>query len=410
MVPQGLRAEIKKDIHVAHAGVEGCLRQARESIYWPGINAELRDWISTCEPCRLFEVSHGKETLMSHEVPQRPWEKVAVDLFTQDQKDYLITIDYYSGFCELDRLRTADSGAVIWKLKTQFARYGSPCQLVSDNGPQFIAAEFQKLTKEWDIEHMVTSPYNSKANGKVEVAVKSAKKLFRKTAKGGDDFYLGLLVERNTPSQGIGSSPAQQLMSRRTRSLLPTISTLLEPRSLNTNQEREKLMDVQKRQARYNNAHSKDLPPLNEGDTVGLKLFQLGQKEWKKGVVVERLEERSYEIETADGSTYRLNRIHLQKTNEPPPGETVSEPLQTTTHNRNARVANGLPSESTLAELPQVLNYPDEPEEHTPCEKSLARDPPRPEPCKKPKESSAEIRTPSRKLVTRPSHLKDFVA
>ena len=33
-----------------------------------------------------------------------------------------------------------------------------PCQLVSDNGPLFVAAEFQNLTKEWDIEDMVTSP------------------------------------------------------------------------------------------------------------------------------------------------------------------------------------------------------------------------------------------------------------
>ena len=30
-------------------------------------------------------------------------------------------------------------------------------------------------SKEWDIEHMVTSPYNSKANGRVKAAVKSAK-------------------------------------------------------------------------------------------------------------------------------------------------------------------------------------------------------------------------------------------
>lgn len=147
----------------------------------------------------------------------------------------------YSGFWELDRLRTTDSGVVIRKLKAQFARYGSPRQLVSDNGPQFITAEFQKLTKEWDFEHIVTSPYSSKANGKVQAVVKSAKKLLRKTAKSGNDFHSGLLAERNTPSQGIGSSLAQRLMNRRTRSLLPTTSTLLEPRSLNTNQEREKL-------------------------------------------------------------------------------------------------------------------------------------------------------------------------
>lgn len=39
---------------------------------------------------------------MSHEVPHRPWEKVAVDLFSLNQKDYLVTVDYYSGYWELD--------------------------------------------------------------------------------------------------------------------------------------------------------------------------------------------------------------------------------------------------------------------------------------------------------------------
>ena len=45
---------------------------------------------------------------------------------------------------------------------------------MSDNGPLFVAAEFQKLTKEWDIEHMVTSPTKVKRILQVEAAVKSA--------------------------------------------------------------------------------------------------------------------------------------------------------------------------------------------------------------------------------------------
>jgi len=36
-----------------------------------------------------------------------------------------------------------------------------------------------------------------------------------------------------------------------------------------------------------------------------MKPFVVGLKEWKKGVVVERLDERSYEGETADRSSYR---------------------------------------------------------------------------------------------------------
>lgn len=121
--------------------------------------------------------------------------------------------------------------------------------------------------------------------------MKSAKKLLRRTAKGGNDFYLGLLAERNIPSQGIGSSPVQRLMNRRTRTLLPTTGSLLEPRTLSSSHEREKLKDVQKRQARYYNSDAHDLPELNEGDNLRLKPFALGQKEWKRGVVVERLDE-----------------------------------------------------------------------------------------------------------------------
>ena len=72
-----------------------------------------------------------------------------------------------------------------------------------------LLLNFKNLTNEFDIEHMVTSPYNSKVNGKVEAAVMSAKKLPRKTAKRDEDSHLGLLVKCNTPPQGIGSSPSR---------------------------------------------------------------------------------------------------------------------------------------------------------------------------------------------------------
>ena len=321
-MPQGMREQVKKDIHISHNGVEGCLRRARECVYWPCMNSEIRHWISTCEPCRQFEVSQGKETLMSHEIPERPWEKVGIDIFTLSNNDYLVTVDYYSNFWELDRLENTSSRNVIRKLKSHFTRYGSPTQLISDNGSQFISVEFQKFTREWDIEHHTVSPYNSKANGKAEAAVKSAKCLLRKTAKGGEDQYLALLAHRNTPTQGVGSSPAQRLMNRRTRTLLPTVTTLLEPRTISKGHERERMKDQQQRQAYYYNRSARDLPPLKEGETVRMKPFVLGQKHWKKAVVARRLDHRSYEVDTG-GTIYRRNRAHLRCSHEPTPSEDI---------------------------------------------------------------------------------------
>ena len=42
VVPQALRANITKESYASHAGVEGCLREARNNVYWPSMNSELR--------------------------------------------------------------------------------------------------------------------------------------------------------------------------------------------------------------------------------------------------------------------------------------------------------------------------------------------------------------------------------
>ena len=75
--------------------------------------------------------------------------------------------------------------------------------------------------------HVTSSPAYPQSNGKVEAAVNSAKSVMRKSRKARTDPYLALLEYRNTPSQGLGTSPVQRLMSRRTRAQLPIIPKLL---------------------------------------------------------------------------------------------------------------------------------------------------------------------------------------
>ena len=138
VIPRSLRAAMKAKIHSSHLGIEACLRRARQCLYWPAMSAEIKEYISAREICREFDTtSQARETLMSHEVPSRPWEKIAADIFTLDGKDYLVTIDYYINFWEIDRLPSTKATTTILKLKGHFARYGIPDQVISDNGPQF---------------------------------------------------------------------------------------------------------------------------------------------------------------------------------------------------------------------------------------------------------------------------------
>ena len=318
VVPASLRQDMKHKLHASHLGTESCLRRARETIFWPGMSAEVKELIATCETCRKYETSNPKESLMPHEMPNRPWEQVGVDLFELDRKEYMVTVDYFSNFWEVDRLTSATSAAIILKLKNHFARYGCPDRLISDNGPQFASSEFLKFAKEWDFEHRPSSPRHSQSNGKVESAVKTAKRLLRKSLDSGTDPYVAILDYRNTPTQGMETSPVQRLMSRRTRTLLPTTRTLLQPRTPHPDRDVKDLLRRQQQQTRYYNRHSRDLPVLAEDDVVRMKPFGLGSKIWKKGRITARLDERSYMVETPDGETYRRNRSHLKKTKEDP--------------------------------------------------------------------------------------------
>ena len=83
-----------------------------------------------------------------------------MDLFTFENRDYMVTVDYLTNFWEVDHLRDDTSTcSIIRKLKLNFARYGIPQKLVSDNGPQFTSQEFKTFTDEWEIEHDLTSPF-----------------------------------------------------------------------------------------------------------------------------------------------------------------------------------------------------------------------------------------------------------
>ena len=291
------------------------------------MSAEMKHHISACEICREFDsTTYPKETLMSHEVPSRSWEKIATDVFTLDGKYYLVTIDYYSNFWEVDRLPNTKASTTILKLKSHFARYGIPDQVISDNGPQFTSDEFAEFSRKWDFEHLTSSPGNSKANGKAKSGVKTVKRILKKSIRAGTDPYLAVLDYRNTPTQGMTTSPAQRLMSRRTKTLLPTTQSLLLPRTINLEVEKKELRQRQQAQAKYYNRSAKDLPSLSEGDVVRMKPFKLGDKSWRKAKVTARLDERSYTVETDNGAVYRRNRQHLRKTSEPPVEPTITAP------------------------------------------------------------------------------------
>ena len=260
VVPSSLRPKIRERLHGAHTGVEGCLRRARETVYWPGLNADLRDYIAKCGVCATYQKDQQKEPLISHKIPNRPWETVGCDIFHWEDRDYLCTVDYYSSYFEINQLKEKTGNEVISTLKRHFSTHGIPNKLQSDNGPPYSSREFQQFMISYDIEHITSSPRYPQSNGKAENAIKTAKNLLKKSKVAGTDFHLALLAWRNTPSEGLESSPAQRMVGRRTRTLIPTTSELLKPKIVEDVQ--GKLLKRKQLQAKHYNICAKELPPF----------------------------------------------------------------------------------------------------------------------------------------------------
>ena len=77
---------------------------------------------------------------------------------------------------------------------------------------------------------------------------------------------MALLDWRNTPSEGMSTSPAQ-----RCKTLLPTAGTLLKPR-YDTDADTRALAGRMRRQSFYYNQHARPLTLIDEGATVRMRL------------------------------------------------------------------------------------------------------------------------------------------
>ena len=89
-----------------------------------------------------------------------------------------------------------------------FARFSIPDILVTDNGPQLTSDDFSRFAEQWGFRHQ-TSPHYPQSNGKAEQAAQSVKRLFCKCKETGQPEFLAPLDWRNTPSEGMLTSPAE---------------------------------------------------------------------------------------------------------------------------------------------------------------------------------------------------------
>ena len=66
--------------------------QSQRGLYWPLMNAEIKDTITKCAICNTLKLEQYREPIKQQDVADRPWSKVGTDLFMFNNQAYIVTI------------------------------------------------------------------------------------------------------------------------------------------------------------------------------------------------------------------------------------------------------------------------------------------------------------------------------
>ena len=338
VIPSCLCEEYLQRLHQGHLSATKVQQNAHQHLYWPGLDVDIADYTRRCQEC-ICRSQPPKEPLQAHEVPQEPWERIAMDYFYMNGRLYILICDYFSKFPFLFQVKTTSFANLKDHLEELLSVEGIPDEIMSDNGPPFNGKEFSSYLTGLGIRHTTSSPNYPRSNGFIEREIQTVKRLMEKANSSGRSHQEALTRLRAQPLGDGLPSPSEILHGRSlvTRKASPVDLTAV----------RQSLIALQ---AKYTKSHdkarrSKTQQTLVIGEEV---YFLSGQNEWQIGIVTGTTDTgRSYNILTDEGTSLRRNRSHLKprchdipiisrtlpsRTSTPSQSEITGKPLPGTQH------------------------------------------------------------------------------
>ena len=169
---------VAEEIYDEHLGVVRIKALVRSFIWWPNLDKDLEDLARRCERCQS-QKGRPAQVLPSHPwiYPAMPWERVHADFVELSGRQYLLMINAFSKWPEVNELGPhTTTEQTMNAMRRTFSCHGLPRRLVTDNGPQFRSHEFQMFMKAIGIRHQLTPPYHPLSNEQAKRLVQELKK------------------------------------------------------------------------------------------------------------------------------------------------------------------------------------------------------------------------------------------
>ncbi|XP_008178234.1 uncharacterized protein LOC103307744 [Acyrthosiphon pisum] len=154
------------------------LRRAKQLVYWPELNNEIKQYVLSSKVCDRFKNSNIKEPLQHHKVAKLPFEFISSGILTYGGKDYDFVFDHYSKWLEIIKINFKTAQEVIQQLKKIISTHVYPQIIYSDNQP-YSSDVFKQFCVMYNINLLTSSPRYPQSNGPAERAVQAAKQMLR---------------------------------------------------------------------------------------------------------------------------------------------------------------------------------------------------------------------------------------
>ena len=176
IVPPSFQEKVLQELHDTHPGISRMKALARSYVWWPNMDSDIELTVSSCSTCQSMRSDPCPVQIHPWTFPARPWSRIHVDFAGLISGcTYLVVVDAYSKFPEVVKMSTTSAKATMATLRDIFSRHGLPEIIVSDNGPQFTATEFEQFCTSNGILYLTSAAYKPSTQGQAERVVQILK-------------------------------------------------------------------------------------------------------------------------------------------------------------------------------------------------------------------------------------------
>ena len=188
-LPQNLVLDVLKEAHGSlfggHDGVLKTKERILKCYFWPGMDKNINDFISSCEKCQLRKTGPKISQALLSPLPQctEPNQRIHVDLFgplrvSGNGKKYILCItDAFTKYVELVGIPDKEAKTVTSAILNRWiCRFGLPIEILSDMGGEFKNKLSESLWTMLGTSHSTTSPRHPQCNAQCEIANKTIAK------------------------------------------------------------------------------------------------------------------------------------------------------------------------------------------------------------------------------------------